>query len=345
MTALNSIRPQLTFALFSYNQERFIRETVESAFAQTYSPLQIILSDDGSKDGTFEIMSQMAAGYRGPHEILLNRNDPNLGIGAHVSKIISLAKSELVVGLAGDDTCVPDRTQKLFKHWDAAGRPECVMYSDAWETDEAGAITGEACLPPDCKTTLFDVLKGAPAPVIGCTQAWHRSLVEFFGPIPADVMNEDGTLWFRASLLGRVLHLPEKLVRHRLHGSNTGSGGFGEGAQGNRWLEICARSMQNKASLVACNLADLHAFRSRGDSMDGLNGIECLLNRWLAVSRIGESICSCRDWKRYGQVIDYLSSAPTFAYWKLLPRMLWPRLFDNLKKICRLVTKDQARLK
>jgi len=39
-------RPLLTFALFGYNQEQYIREAVEGAFAQTYSPLEIILSDD-----------------------------------------------------------------------------------------------------------------------------------------------------------------------------------------------------------------------------------------------------------------------------------------------------------
>ena len=48
-------KPLLTFAVGAYNQERFIREAVESAFAQTYSPLEIVLSDDCSRDRTFEI--------------------------------------------------------------------------------------------------------------------------------------------------------------------------------------------------------------------------------------------------------------------------------------------------
>ena len=68
-------RPLVTFALFSYNQEQFIRQAVESAFAQTYSPLEIILSDDFSSDGTFEIMQEMVAAYSGPHRVVLNQND------------------------------------------------------------------------------------------------------------------------------------------------------------------------------------------------------------------------------------------------------------------------------
>ena len=57
-------RPLVTFALFAYNQERYIREAVEGAFAQTYEPLEIILSDDCSTDRTFEIMQEMVANYR-----------------------------------------------------------------------------------------------------------------------------------------------------------------------------------------------------------------------------------------------------------------------------------------
>jgi glycosyltransferase involved in cell wall biosynthesis len=54
-------RSLVTFALFAYNQEKYIREAVEGALAQTYEPLEIILSDDCSSDRTFETMREMAA--------------------------------------------------------------------------------------------------------------------------------------------------------------------------------------------------------------------------------------------------------------------------------------------
>ena len=52
--------PLVTFALFAYNQEAFIREAVASALSQTYEPLEIILSDDCSTDRTFAIMQELA---------------------------------------------------------------------------------------------------------------------------------------------------------------------------------------------------------------------------------------------------------------------------------------------
>ncbi len=69
----NQDRPLITFALFAYNQENHIEEAVQGAFSQTYSQLEIVLSDDCSTDRTFEIMERMANAYQGPHKIVLNR--------------------------------------------------------------------------------------------------------------------------------------------------------------------------------------------------------------------------------------------------------------------------------
>src|SRR5882757_8506640 len=108
-------RPLLTFAIAGFNQERFVKEAVEAAFAQTYSPLQIILSDDCSKDRTFEIMEKMAADYRGPHRLALNRNPVRRSIGGHINRLAELAEGEMIVGAAGDDVSLPQRTQRVFE--------------------------------------------------------------------------------------------------------------------------------------------------------------------------------------------------------------------------------------
>ena len=93
--------PLVTFALFAYNQEQFIREAVEGAFAQTYVPLEIILSDDFSTDRTFQIMQEMASIYVGPHSVITNRNASNLHVGGHINVVNRLANGELVVAAAG----------------------------------------------------------------------------------------------------------------------------------------------------------------------------------------------------------------------------------------------------
>src|SRR5690606_36162487 len=89
--------PLVTFFVMGYNQEETIAKGIEGAFAQTYEPLEIILADDGSRDGTYRVMQEMAAAYTGPHRIRLSRNEPNRGITGNINRIMELAEGVFVV--------------------------------------------------------------------------------------------------------------------------------------------------------------------------------------------------------------------------------------------------------
>src|SRR5947209_4528615 len=115
-------KPLLTFGVAAFNQEPFVEEAVQAAFAQTYSPLEIILSDDASKDRSFEIMSELAAGYKGPHRIILNRNPVTRCIGGHINRIMEISRGELLLAAAGDDISLPQRADVTWQAWEASGR-------------------------------------------------------------------------------------------------------------------------------------------------------------------------------------------------------------------------------
>lgn len=104
-------RPLVTFALFAYNQEKYIREAIEGALAQTYEPLEIILTDDCSTDGTFTIMEEMAHNYEGTHSIKVRKNSSNKGTLAHVIEVAQEAQGTIFVVAAGDDISLPQRTE------------------------------------------------------------------------------------------------------------------------------------------------------------------------------------------------------------------------------------------
>src|SRR5579872_6014823 len=96
-TSLGELRPLVTFALFAYNQEAFIREALEAALAQTYEPLEIIVSDDSSTDRTFEIIQEIVGQYHGPHEVHIRRPEANAGLTAGISQVCGLAKGNFIV--------------------------------------------------------------------------------------------------------------------------------------------------------------------------------------------------------------------------------------------------------
>lgn len=106
-------RPLVTFALFAYNQEKYIREAVEGAFSQTYSPLEIILSDDQSRDRTFGIMEEMAREYKGQHRVITRRGQSNQGLIRHIRAVAEISSGSLIVVAAGDDISLPERSSKL----------------------------------------------------------------------------------------------------------------------------------------------------------------------------------------------------------------------------------------
>ena len=88
--------PLVTFALFAYNQEKYIREAVEAALAQDYPNLEIIFSDDCSPNSTFDVMRESTKNYSGCHQVKLNRNPVNLGLGSHVNRVVAQSKGCLL---------------------------------------------------------------------------------------------------------------------------------------------------------------------------------------------------------------------------------------------------------
>jgi glycosyltransferase involved in cell wall biosynthesis len=55
--------------VLTYNQATVVEAAVQSCLAQVGEPLEIVLSDDASTDGTYALLLEMAAAYRGPHQV------------------------------------------------------------------------------------------------------------------------------------------------------------------------------------------------------------------------------------------------------------------------------------
>jgi len=220
-------RPLLTLAIASYRHESFIRAAVEGALAQTYSPLEIILSDDCSPDHSFEIMQETVANYSGPHRVVLNRNPRNLGLARHVNHLFAIAKGELFLASAGDDISMPDRAESIWRIWESTGRQAVALDAQTVRIDASGTVIK----PAPIAERPFDFLPDGPDLVpaylhnfrnllFGATAAWSRRVFDTFGPIPENVVYEDLVLSFRAMLLGGIIHIHDPHVLYRSHENN-----------------------------------------------------------------------------------------------------------------------------
>jgi glycosyltransferase involved in cell wall biosynthesis len=222
-------KPLLTFAVAGFNQERFIREAVDAAFAQTYSPLEIILSDDCSEDRTFEIMCEMAKAYRGPHRIVLNRNPVRRSIGGHINRILEVSQGEIILAAAGDDISLPERSRATCEAWESSGRKATSIHSRIIQIDESGQTMPEVFkdeMPGggqrliEQKAQPMHYLQTLEPLIYGCAHAFSRKLFDVFGNLPDEVIHEDNALGFRSVLAGELLFINEPLVKYRIHGNN-----------------------------------------------------------------------------------------------------------------------------
>lgn len=223
--------PLVSFMIWCYNQEGFIREALAGALAQDYSPLEIVVSDDCSKDRTFQVAQAIAETYKGPHKLVLSRNSHNLGIGGNVSRAVSLCRGELVVMAGGDDVSLPERTRRIVEVWNASQRKATSVYSRYTVIDERGHPQDGLlwdCFPATSEPVLYQttsaehfVRRRRPA-FCGCAHAISPMLFTQFGPLLDRICYEDAALAFRTALVGgSFAYVNDALVKYRWHGANT----------------------------------------------------------------------------------------------------------------------------
>ena len=331
----------MTFALFAYKQERFIREAVETAFSQTYSPLEIILSDDCSPDRTFEIIQEMAASYSGSHALVINRNTQNLGVARHVNWVMAKARGALIVMASGDDRYLPERTARLTSAW-LSDRHAKAVYSDFSCIDENGH---HVTTPRKLNFELREVLdqqqkvmgfltKGINRPP-GCTQAISAELFRLFGPLNEDCFAEDKAFAFRALLAGNLLKLSECLVKYRLHEDNLSGDHLPQHVRrGAGRTESEARFSRRRSwriTRMQQHVSDLIKAKKLGLIEDSISkAAVTYLQKTITIDESLMCWWSRSLWVRLGTLPKIMLRRPKFTKWALA-RMLPRKLFEYLR--------------
>ncbi|MBM9595168.1 glycosyltransferase family 2 protein [Roseitranquillus sediminis] len=216
---ISSEPPAATLAVLFYNHKAFVAETVRAALAQEGPPLQIILSDDASPDGTFRIVQEAAAGYDGPHRVICRRNAANLGLADHVNALMALAEADVVLLAGGDDLPLPDRAARSLALLGAHPEAMAVSFTDERIDAEGRPLPRPVPADPDglTRVTLEDVLAGNGSfRSSGASRAIRRPVWERFGPLAPDCPTEDTTLALRALMLGEILVSHRPGIRYRV---------------------------------------------------------------------------------------------------------------------------------
>ena len=315
----------------AYNQQASVRAAVEAALAQTGEPIEIIVSDDASTDATFAVMQQAVAGYAGPHTVRLNRNPVNLGIGAHISRLVGLSHGDMLFIAAGDDVSLPQRCERVMQAWRAQGRRADLIAASLIDIDAAGQVHG-TLHPTDLAAyrNASDWLARPPY-VVGAAQAWTRRVFERYGPLPAGVVGEDLIMVFRAIGAGGAFTLAEPLVQYR-------RGGVSRRVRNLSAADVVARLRKsNRAALV-----ELPQLLADARTMGQLRAVEAALQQRLARERF---IAAMFDAPTAIGKLRAIRAAPNVAMSTRLRvglYALWPGAYAPFFFLKRLVARRRA---
>jgi GT2 family glycosyltransferase len=294
--SISAAGPRASLLLLAYNQERYAEEAARSCLAQESEPLEIVFSDDASSDRTHEILRSVAAAYRGPHRVVVRRNETNLGITGHYNRLVEESSGELLITAAADDTSQRERAARLLAAWDATGGRADLISSHLVDVDAAGVEHGVLKVDDLAASGGVDGwLRHRPF-VIGAGHAFTRRMMRSFGPLDPAIHHEDQIMVFRALALGGAVTVDAALVRYRRGGASATPAARSV-AQTRAWRlrrlrqEIAEREQLERDSVVAgCADAVAAAFeplRVRQNYLQRLYDADSALGRLQALFMAG----------------------------------------------------------
>jgi glycosyltransferase involved in cell wall biosynthesis len=130
--------PKVSVVVPIYNQAGFIRDTVESVLRQDHQNIELVLSDDGSTDGTSEVLREYAA--REPERVKLVASEENTGIAGAFNRALDAHTGDYIAWLGGDDVMLPGKLSRqvatLELHPEAIG---CCHDAEVFDSDSGRA--------------------------------------------------------------------------------------------------------------------------------------------------------------------------------------------------------------
>ncbi|OHD53694.1 MAG: hypothetical protein A2Y33_07170 [Spirochaetes bacterium GWF1_51_8] len=210
-------KPLISIAMATYNGEKYLREQLDSLLAQDYSPVEIIVSDDASKDGTAGILKEYAKKCNLHYTV----NPVNLGFVKNFVNAIQKCTGDFITFCDQDDIWQVNKLTRLLESIGGAS----LVCSDAELIDGSGKTISMSMFDyTDRHVPSHEELKTYLVWgnfVTGCTAMIRREMLKSSLPIPDGEKAHDWWFALRAAYGNGIAFVREPLVRYRQHATNT----------------------------------------------------------------------------------------------------------------------------
>ena len=209
----------------TYNGEKFLREQLDSLLEQTYRDFKILIRDDGSTDGTRDILSEYTICY--PEKIKII-HDENKGGGAakNFFHLINYATADYVMFCDQDDFWLPNKIEVTYKSMIALEKKH---------GKEKPALVFSSYIPVDTNLRKINLKEKnsqigkykldfnhllVQNYVTGCLMMCNRALYSKCGKFDDRILMHDWWLALLASSTGKIQHINDEVMLYRQHDNN-----------------------------------------------------------------------------------------------------------------------------
>ena len=202
--------PLVTIYIPAYNVEDYIAESIESALAQDYPHIEVCVHDDGSTDGTLQVIAALAE----QNPSIRYSSAENAGIGAASNRAIRLGSGELILQLDGDDVLDTDAVSALVA---AVKDGAVVAYGNFRRIDSNGTNIDDGWEEP-----TFSRERLLRSMIVHHPRLFRRDAWERIGGHDETLTNAvDYDLFLKLSEVGQFVHLRQHMYSYRMLDTST----------------------------------------------------------------------------------------------------------------------------
>jgi glycosyltransferase involved in cell wall biosynthesis len=213
-------QPLVSAIVLSYNQSRFVLETLESVKAQTYGAIQLVIVDDCSSDDSVAIIEHWL--HENKIDCTFIRHQQNHGICKSLNDALAVARGKYISMTASDDVWLPDKIARQVEIMESQPDHVGMLYSDAFQMDEHGDLLPDMFIARHRKLAeipqghvLNRLLEGNFIPAM--TTLVRRSCYEQLGFFDESLPWEDWDMWMRIARHYWFVYSPTPSAQYRIH--------------------------------------------------------------------------------------------------------------------------------
>ena len=203
--------PKISVIMPVYNARQYINASIDSILNQTFTDFEFIIINDGSTDGTTEILEEYAKKDSRIH--LVSRE--NKGLVASLNEGLDLATAPLIARMDADDIAMSNRLSEQVSYLDEYPDVVCVgSFFEIIDDNDYSLTMLEA--PTDDDDIQKELIKGHTV-ICHPTALMRKDAVMTVGKYNEEYyLVEDLDLWLRLGEVGKLANIPKPLMKYRV---------------------------------------------------------------------------------------------------------------------------------